>query len=129
MGYWTILVYSMPLLLLPVLQLPAWLDLAIVSVLFSGFIRTWCLQAQRQHPDAVRTLKWADNKHCLLGLHSGREQQLNLCTQAFVTPWLVILHFKSTGYRGRSLVLLPDMVDRELLRKLRVRLKLELNRS
>ncbi len=128
MGYWAILVYCMPLLLLPVLQLPGWLNLATIAALLIGFIRTWRLMAQRRHPHAVRTLRWGEKQQCLLGLHSGREQSLDLCEQAFVTPWMVILHFNKQHYRKRSLVLLPDMVERELFRKLRVRLKLELNK-
>ena len=128
MGYWVRLVYSMPLLLLPVLQLPGWLNLAIVSALLVSFLRTWRLMAQRRHPKAVRTLRWGENKHCLLGLYSGQEHPLDLCEQAFLTPWMVILHFNSKQHHKRSLVLLPDMVERELFRKLRVRLKLELNK-
>ena len=128
MGYWVILVYSMPLLLLPVLQLPGWLNLAIISALLIDFNRTWRLMAQRRHPSAVRTLRWGEKKQCLLGLHSGQDQSLDLCEQVFVTPWMVILHFNSQRHRKHSLVLLPDMVDRELFRKLRVRLKLEVNK-
>ena len=129
MGYWNILVYSMPLLLLPVLQLPGWLNLAIIAVLFFCYVRTWRLQVRRRHANAVRSLKWGAENHCLLGLYSGQEQHLDLCEQAFLAPWLVILHFNNQRYGRRTLVLLPDMVDRDLFRKLRVRLKLELNSS
>ena len=128
MGYWAIPVYSMPLLLLPVLPLPGWLNLAISATLLISFIRTWRLMVQRRHPQAVRTLRWGEKQHCLLGLHCGREYRLDLCEQVFLTPWMVILHFKSSRYRRHSLLLLPDMVEAELFRKLRVRLKLELNK-
>jgi hypothetical protein len=50
-------------------------------------------------------------------------------TQAFILPWLVILHFNSRRRNMRYLVLLPDMLDRQVFRKLRVRLKVEINRS
>ena len=127
MGYWVILVHSMPLLLLPMLQMPGWLNLAIILVLLVSFIRTWRLQVRQQHPDDVRSLHWGDNKHCLLELRSGKRQQRELCQQVFLTPWLVILYFKRTRHGRRSLVLFPDMVNGEPFRRLRVRLKLEIN--
>jgi len=127
MGYWVILVHSMPLLLLPVLQLSGGLNLGVMLVLLVSFIRTWRLQVRQQHPDAVCSLRWGDDKHCLLELRSGKQQQCELCQQVFLTPWLVILYFKRTRYGRRSLVLFPDMVNGEPFRRLRVRLKLEIN--
>ena len=72
---------------------------------------------------------WGAEKHCLLGLYSGRQQEAELCSQVFILPWLVILHFQYRPRHKKYLVLLPDMVDREVYRRLRVRLKLEINRS
>ena len=97
-------------------------------LLLGGFIRTWCSQVLLLHQDAVRLLLWEEDKHCLLGLRSGSQQQKELCNQVFVMPWLVILYFNKTGSGKDSLLLLPDMVDRESFRKLRVRLQLEINK-
>lgn len=72
---------------------------------------------------------WGAEKHCLLGLYSGRQQEADLCSQVFILPWLVILHFQYRPRHKKYLVLLPDMVDREVYRRLRVRLKLEMNMS
>jgi len=129
MGHWVILVHSMPLLLLPALQLPNWLNLAIMVILVVSFFRSWRSQVRQQHPDAVQFLHWGEDKHCLLDLRSGKQQQCELCQQVFVTPWLVILYFKWSGHGRRSLVLFPDRVAAEPFRKLRVRLKLEMNSS
>lgn len=44
-------------------------------------------------------------------------------------PWLVIMHFKGDGGRTHHLVLLPDMLEKRLFRRLRVRLMIEVNQA
>jgi hypothetical protein len=44
----------------------------------------------------------------------------------FLQPWLVILHFRRDDGRAARLVLLPDMLDRETFRRLRVRLLIDM---
>jgi hypothetical protein len=128
LGYWVSMAYSLPLLLLPFLQLPGWLNLVLLMLLTGGFIRTWRSQVLLLHQDAVQSLHWGEEKHCLLGLRSGSQQQKVLCNQVFLMPWLVILYFNKTGFGKDSLLLLPDMVDPETFRKLRIRLQLEINK-
>ena len=128
MGSWVILVHAMPVLTLPVLQPGGWLSLAVLSAVLGSLLRSWRLQVRRHHPDAVCSLVWGEGRHCLLGLHSGQQEEASLCAQAFILPWLVILHFHSRQRHKKYLVLLPDMLDREVFRRLRVRLKLEINK-
>ncbi|MBI5450633.1 MAG: hypothetical protein HY940_04675 [Gammaproteobacteria bacterium] len=45
-----------------------------------------------------------------------------LCPDTFVHPWLIVLRFAARR-RGYTLVLLPDMLDPQTLRRLRVRLR------
>ena len=123
------LVHAMPILLLPALPTSGWLSLAITAALFVSLVRTGRLQVSRHHPDAVCSMVWGEEKDCLLGLHSGRQEEVSMGAQAFILPWLVILHFNSRRRPMRYLVLLPDMLDHEMFRKLRVRLKVEINRS
>jgi len=129
MGEWVMLVHAMPILLLPALPTSGWLSLAVTAALFVSLVRTWRLQVSRHHPDAVCSMVWGEEKDCLLGLHSGEQEEVNMRAQAFILPWLVILHFNSRRRHMRHLVLLPDMLDDEMFRKLRVRLKVEINRT
>jgi len=129
LGRWVVLVHGVPLLMWPVLQSGGWLMLAVTSTLLFSLVRSWRLQVSRHHPDAVCSMVWGEEKDCLLGLHSGEQEEVNMRAQAFILPWLVILHFNSRRRHMRHLVLLPDMLDREMFRKLRVRLKVEINRS
>ena len=129
MGGWVMLVHAMPILLLPVLPTGNWLSLAVTAALLFSLVRSWRLQVSRHHPDAVCSMVWGEEKDCLLGLHSGGQEKVSMGAQAFILPWLVILHFNSRRRNMRYLVLLPDMLDRQVFRKLRVRLKVEINRS
>ena len=128
MGGWVILVHAMPILLLPVLPTGGWVSLAITAALFVSLVRSWRLQVSRHHPDAVCSMVWGEEKDCLLGLQSGGQEEASMGEQAFILPWLVILHVNSRRRYMRYLVLLPDMLDDEIFRKLRVRLKVEINR-
>jgi len=59
-----------------------------------------------------------------LTLQSGAQKQLELLPYSFVRPWLMILNFSSgTIFSSLHLILFPDSLDRELARKLRVRLR------
>ena len=128
LGGWLILVHGLPLLMWPVLQPERWLILAVASMLLFSLVRSWRLQVSRQHPDAVCSLLWGEGKDCLLSLHSGRQEQVSMRAQAFILPWLVILYFNGRRRHMRYLVLLPDMLDHEIFRKLRVRLRLVINK-
>jgi len=129
MAGWVILVHAMPVPLLPVLPTGGWVNLAVTAVLFVSLVRSWRLQVSRHHPDAVCSMVWGKEKDCLLGLQSGRQEEVSMGEQAFILPWLVILHINSRRRYMRYLVLLPDMLDDEMFRKLRVRLKVEINRT
>jgi hypothetical protein len=64
-----------------------------------------------------------------LRLSSGRDIEARLMPQVFMLPWLVIMHFKSDRRRLHHLVLLPDMLEPGVFRRLRVRLMIELNQA
>ncbi len=97
-----------------------------------------------------RQAVWHAEGHWTLTLGDGRELPAQLLATTYVTPALVVLNFRlGTGEGGvsprglaswrravarpatllpwtiRSLVLLPDNLDPDLLRRLRVRLRLE----
>ena len=129
LGYWLILVHGVPILMWPVLQPGGWLILTVASTLLFSLVRSWRFQVSRHHPDAICSMMWGKDKDCLLGLHSGKQEAVSMHAQALILPWLVILHFNSRRRHMRYLVLLPDMLDHEMFRKLRVRLKVEINSS
>jgi hypothetical protein len=129
LAVWLIVVHATPLVLLPLLQLPHWLNLAIAAAVLCGLFAAWRRQVWRGHPDAVRTVLWKEAGHCLLTLNSGQQQRVSLAAQAFILPWMVVLHFNTPQRRLRSLLVLSDMLDDETFRRLRVRLRIEIDQG
>ena len=100
----------------------------MLVVLFS-LSRTIRLYITRAHPDSVCAVEWFEARACKLQLASGKGIKAHLMPQVFMLSWLVIMRFRSDGGRVHHLVLLPDMLDRRVFRRLRVRLMIELNEA
>ena len=129
MAGWLLLVHVIPLCLLPALHLSPWLNLLIVSTVLYSLLDGWRRQAHRSHPDAVQTVIWRDAQHCQLTLTSGQQLDVTLAAQAFIQPWLVVLHFNTPRRRLRYLAVIPDMLDATVFRRLRVRLRIAMDQG
>ncbi|MBP6735594.1 MAG: hypothetical protein KAX51_14115 [Chromatiaceae bacterium] len=75
----------------------------------------WSLRAAVWRPDGTWSLIQGD----------GRERDGRLLGSTYVSPALVVLNFRCDRWRTASLVLLPDNLEPDLLRRMRVRLGLE----
>jgi hypothetical protein len=124
MAVWLTVVHLTPLLLIPALQLSPWLSLLLASLVVYSLIDSWRRQAWRSHPHAVRSVVWMDARHCQLTLTSGQQLEVGLASQAFILPWLVVLHFNTPQRRLRYLPLFSDMLQEDVFRRLRVRLRM-----
>ncbi len=121
---WLIIIHVVAIVLLPFLSLPAGAGLImLLLILFS----LW--QAIRPRPDSVSAVRWNEARSCRLSLASGQDIEARLMPQVFMLPWLVIMRFKSNRKRVHHLVLLPDMLEPGVFRRLRVRLMIELNQA
>ena len=82
----------------------------------------WALQ---RHDKSVTALLWDDLGEWKLFFRSG-EEVVRLEPDTLVSSWLVVLNFSATAAAGHySAVILPDSLDRESFRRLRVRLRLD----
>ncbi|NNG12244.1 MAG: hypothetical protein HKM88_03235 [Halobacteria archaeon] len=102
--------------------------LLTLVVLFS-YLRYRRLYWSGDNPDAVRGLVWGPADRVQLTLGSGRRVNAALLPHVFVQHWLVILHLNQYKGRRRHLIVLPDMLDTESFRRLRVRLLLEMKQA
>jgi hypothetical protein len=127
LGGWLLLTHAGSLALLPALSHSVRVALAVTLVLLCSLLHAWQLHVVRRHPQAIRSLSWGEGRRCRLRQASGREVETALAPQAVVLSWLTVLRFSGPGHRRRYLVLLPDMLDPDRFRQLRVRLKIELS--
>lgn len=73
---------------------------------------------------AVREATWGSDGVWTLTLVSGEQREARILPSTYVTGNLLVLNFRRGRWWSRSLVLLPDSLDANLLRRLRARLRL-----
>ncbi len=107
------------------LPLSVWFVIPLLCLLsFDGY-RHWRLSVKRNDPRAIVRLAWYEEDEWSLWRRDGSQMTCQGLRQSVNYPQLVVLNF-STGF---NLVLLPDSADREQLRRLRVRLRMEAGHS
>jgi hypothetical protein len=114
------------LAVLPFSGLPPLPAAALALSVVLSWLRSHRRDVLRRDPDAIASLIWESGNRCRLLLRSGEEIGAVLRPFGFLQPWLVILHFRRDDGRAARLVLLPDMLDRETFRRLRVRLLIDM---
>ncbi len=123
----TLYIWAIHLAALPVLiplPLSPWLKACLLPLLGVSLYRAHRRHVSRQSPDAIEEAVWDAQGAWRLRLASGVTLKADLYPDSFVTVALVLLNFRS-GRRRRTLILTPDALDRDTLRRLRVRLKLQ----
>jgi Membrane-bound toxin component of toxin-antitoxin system len=101
-----------------------------VAALMLSVLLSWLISrrrdVRRDDPEGIASLVWEAGNRWRLTLRSGQEAGAVLRPFVFMQPWLVILHFRRDDGRRARLVLLPDMLDHETFRRLRVRLLIDM---
>jgi hypothetical protein len=124
-GFFT-LSHGAALAVLPFCGLPPLPVTAIALGVVLSWLRTRRCDVLRRDPDSIASLVWKEGNRVHLTLRSGRETGAALRPFVFMQPWLVILHFRRDDGRTARLVLLPDMLDADTFRRLRVRLLIDM---
>lgn len=111
-----LLVHALALLVVVLpLNLPVLLRFGIAAAVLISFV--W--QVSRV---SLRYLIWETDGDWQLQEAGGKKIIVRLCPATYVSPILVVLRFQLQSGGTRSVVLLPDMLDRQSFRRLRVRL-------
>ena len=106
---------------LPLQDAGHWSLALVVVALTAEALRT---VAARRGARAVRTVRLDRWGSLFLGLDGGRVRIGFVRPRCFVAPWLTIVRWRPEGARfDRTFIVLPDMLDAEPFRRLRVLLK------
>jgi toxin CptA len=118
-----IIAHSTTLAALILLPLPLWTIASLAMlILFSMAYHVW-RDAWLAAPSSAVALKLED-EHAVLTTRAGGQVEGTLLADSFVTPWLTVLNVLPQDARiARSIVILPDTLDAESFRQLRVWLK------
>lgn len=127
MAGWLLIVHLTALLVVPLLDLSAWLIAVFVPVLTINLYYSWRRHVWRTHPEAIQSVTWQGAGELTVRLHSGKTVQASLVQRALILPWLVIFHYRVTGHSRHSLLLTPDMLPEDTFRRLRARLRMTMD--
>lgn len=112
--------------LLAPLVLPIELKITMAVMLLASLIITLQRQAGAPRAGNIATLVWKADGDWVIETVDGKSCKAQLQPSSSLHLWLVVLNFQSEeNRRMRSVVLFPDALDAEVLRKLRVRLGVE----
>jgi toxin CptA len=120
-----VVAHSGILALLPWLALSWALIVSFMVAIVTSFYFSLRRQALLSSPRAIVQIIWDSQNVWLLHQRNGIECVGKLLPSCFVGPRLVVLNFVvGFWWRRISVILLPDNVDSEALRRLRVRLRI-----
>lgn len=106
------------------LALPFGIKAIIVVMLAFSLIYYVRQDALLTANNAVVAFELSDDMHCKLVTRSGESTVCDLSGSTFVAPYLTVLNLKPAGkFFTRSVVILPDGIDVEEFRRLRVLLR------
>ncbi len=123
LNIYLVVVHALALVVIAVpMNLPLAVRLGIAVAIVCSFIRQW--RRTRQHaPARIRRLVWEVDDDWNVWCNDSTETVAQLRPESYESTWLVILHLQLNQGGKRILLLLPDMLDRQSFRRLRVRLR------
>lgn len=112
-----------------VLSAPAWVHLVLSLAVIVNFYSTFNVHVLGRGKLAILSLVWDGEGDWNLFTAAGEQLTARLQENSYVHPYLVILNFLIPKRGRRSVILLPDSLDRPTMKKLLARIRVEGNKS
>lgn len=104
--------------------LPQWLAVVLMPLLVASAWHTLRRDALRSQPNSPVAVRFHADGRCAFKVRGETWYQAALLGSSYVSPYLTVLNLRPEGGRfARHLVILPDAVNAEDFRRLRVWLK------
>ena len=111
------------------LTIPLHFQLILVLIIAIAAYQSINRYALLKAGNAIVKVNWNGYGDWSLMTNNGLEYNASLQNDTFVHPNLTVLNFKREDNKKCSVVIFPDMIDKEIFRQLRVRLKLDKNKE
>lgn len=95
-----------------------WRAVLILSIL-AAFVNNGLLYLKR----TPKRLHWSPEEGWTLTARDGTDHPVELMTEAYLSPWLVVAHFKDELGKPRTVMLAQDSVRPDGFRRLKVLLR------
>ncbi len=117
-------VHTIAIVLVSILPVAVLLKLTIIVLVLVSLWRT-LNQVLLKQRTAVHQFVWGVDGDWTLIASDGQAKKAKLLPSSYVQSWMTVLNFDvGQRFRPYSVVLLPDVIDPEIFRRLRVRLTL-----
>ncbi len=113
-----------------IVPLPLWLKILLSVILVANLIQSLTREAWRMWPSSIVELQCEREGGALIKTRNGKAWEARVLGSSFVASYLTIVLLKpNTSRRARAVVILPDALEPELFRQLRVWLKWRVGRG
>jgi hypothetical protein len=99
----------------------------LAGLVLASFVYTTLRYVLKRFSTSIKSMTWLDDERWILQQRCGETVKASLLGNAFIRPWLVIVCLKDENRKWHNVLLLPDMLDINTFRRLRVRLLIEIN--
>ena len=107
-----------------IVVMPLWLQALLAIVLLLNLIYALSYQAWRRWPASIVGLQFERDGVAMVEYRNGAVRAARVLGSSFVAPYLTIVLLKADQrWRTNAVVILPDAVEPDLFRQLRVWLK------
>ncbi|MCF6283471.1 MAG: hypothetical protein L3J28_14930 [Candidatus Polarisedimenticolaceae bacterium] len=113
------------LLVVITLVRPWWFAIGMVAVILFSLVQSYRRHLQYRGHNVIRAAELNGQDEWILQQANGDEISAQLQSNSYIHPILSALNFCNEQGKRQSLILLPDGIDAESFRRLRVRLKLK----
>lgn len=123
LAIYIILLHSSVLFLMPFIPAQSTIVWILASVVLLSFGFNWRIHISFKGNRATQRVEWMPDGKWILTDGLKTSFQAELLSGSYVSPWLLVLRFKVSRFRGRSIILFSDSAEKNGLRRLRVQLK------
>lgn len=103
---------------------PGWLAFSLAALTLFSLIRSYRCHLSYRGKNVIRSAELGGQNEWLLQQADGEKLAAELQPNSYIHPRLSVLNFRNEYGKRQSLIVLPDGIDGECFRRLRVRLKL-----
>lgn len=123
LALWAVFTHTTAAAALWLADLPASLDITLGALILGSYLDVFTRHVMRIRSAAVVRLTCTGRGPWRLVTRGGREYAADLRGDSCVHPWLVLLNFDRRPGGRATVVLTPDSLDSDQLRRLRVLLR------